>query len=72
MEGPRRTNSWQAVKSRQYNDIVYAKGFKEFYLEHRPIRADQPGQRPGLRNTGGRSSSRPDGAATVDGNNPRS
>ncbi len=31
MEGPRRANSWQAVKSRDSKYIVYARGFKEFY-----------------------------------------
>jgi arylsulfatase A-like enzyme len=31
MEGPRRANSWQAVKSRQSKYVVYANGFKEFY-----------------------------------------
>ena len=31
MEGPRRANSWQAVKSRQAKYIVYAQGFKEYY-----------------------------------------
>jgi arylsulfatase A-like enzyme len=31
MESPRRTNSWQAVKSQQYKYVVYSKGFKEFY-----------------------------------------
>jgi arylsulfatase A-like enzyme len=31
MEGPRRANSWQAVKSHQAKYIVYAQGFKEYY-----------------------------------------
>jgi arylsulfatase A-like enzyme len=31
MEGPRRANSWQAVKSRTAKYIVYAQGFKEYY-----------------------------------------
>jgi N-acetylglucosamine-6-sulfatase len=31
MEGPRRANSWQGVKSRTAKYIVYAKGFKEYY-----------------------------------------
>ena len=31
MEGPRRANSWQAVKSVQAKYIVYAQGFKEYY-----------------------------------------
>ncbi|MGB8382395.1 MAG: hypothetical protein WCG47_14335, partial [Dermatophilaceae bacterium] len=31
MEGPRRANSWQGVKSRDAKYIVYAKGFTEYY-----------------------------------------
>lgn len=31
MEGPRRANSWQGVKSQRYKYVVYAGGFKEFY-----------------------------------------
>ena len=31
MEGPRRANTWQAVKSREAKYIVYDKGFKEYY-----------------------------------------
>jgi N-acetylglucosamine-6-sulfatase len=31
MEGPRRANGWQAVKSRQAKYIVYQQGFKEYY-----------------------------------------
>jgi arylsulfatase A-like enzyme len=47
MEGPRRTNSWQAVKSERYKYVLYAKGFKEFYdLEADPYeltnRANDP------------------------------